>query len=852
MAEYRLQSATGATYIINPNTNSTSLGEVSAFGRGLINDIDASAARSRLGAQSKSFVTIGTSNADYICTGTADEIIVQQAVNALPATGGRLYFKNGTYNFNIRVTITGKSNLLIEGESKEGVIIKAAQSIYVGGPDHHYGMFSVRSHTGTVRNVEFRNLTIDANNKLKTQCITVTGGSGGSAATKNVRLRHLLLKNMGLDATDTARGSVEFISGDNGGFGNFGVMDDLLIEDCEFDTSQYYHIYFQGNNFTNVKMLHCYFHDNQSDTINFVQPTFQRTNRNWELAHCRFENTKQRTSVGSVCDFTDSNRSGLFNVRVHDNYFGPRFNPANIDCINVNLHGSWGVEIDNNFFNNEWEPISLGQSLAGSYYKTDPSIMVNIHDNVFYKVIGGCIDNDANFFTRLANNVFLNCGDFCYGQYSRHWPTIIEGNYFYNAGSNNNAVTDYHSAAIEAVGDGLIVRDNVFVDDRLLTDPTTAPTLSQVSGGALSARTYYVKYTWANATGETVASTEANISLSANNLAKITLPTTAYALGTTKINIYISTITNTETLQGYIDVDAQIESGEADWSNLTWTEPTTGLVTGAALPGSNTTKHLMLYGVYEVAGASGPNLANQYSNNLFYGVTTEIVSNSSYNRVRHSNFSNQATASGNEVSLERTSYAQGNVTGATTFNVINGETIAATLTGNITVTLTSGDYKGQRLTLILTQDGTGSRTVSWPGTAKLAQGGFTLATSASAVDVVTFQWDGTNWREVARAPATAPGSSSAITRTVSAISSPATAGATASTDYVYLVSGTTTLTLPTAVSNTNLYTVKNTGSNTVTVATTSSQTIDGSSTITLPVANTAVGLISDGSNWRVI
>lgn len=99
---------------------------------------------------------------------------------------------------------------------------------------------------------------------------------------------------------------------------------------------------------------------------------------------------------------------------------------------------------------------------------------------------------------------------------------------------------------------------------------------------------------------------------------------------------------------------------------------------------------------------------------------------------------------------------------------------------------------------------------------------------------------------------TGTGGGSGITRSVNVISSPTTAGSTAATDYVYFVSGTTTLTLPTAVGNTNRYTVKNTGSNTVTIATTSSQTIDGSATASLPVANTSLDLVSDGSNWQVV
>jgi hypothetical protein len=94
---------------------------------------------------------------------------------------------------------------------------------------------------------------------------------------------------------------------------------------------------------------------------------------------------------------------------------------------------------------------------------------------------------------------------------------------------------------------------------------------------------------------------------------------------------------------------------------------------------------------------------------------------------------------------------------------------------------------------------------------------------------------------------------SVITRLIQSVSTSTNAGATASTDYVYLVSGTTTITLPTAVGNTNMYTIKNIDASlTTTIATTSSQTIDGSLTATLPVSNTSLSLISDGSNWRVV
>ena len=64
--------------------------------------------------------------------------------------------------------------------------------------------------------------------------------------------------------------------------------------------------------------------------------------------------------------------------------------------------------------------------------------------------------------------------------------------------------------------------------------------------------------------------------------------------------------------------------------------------------------------------------------------------------------------------------------------------------------------------------------------------------------------------------------------------------------------GTTgTVTLPTAVSNKNLYTIKNVSAAPATPATTSSQTIDGAAPAAI-AANGIIRLMSDGSNWRTV
>lgn len=89
-----------------------------------------------------------------------------------------------------------------------------------------------------------------------------------------------------------------------------------------------------------------------------------------------------------------------------------------------------------------------------------------------------------------------------------------------------------------------------------------------------------------------------------------------------------------------------------------------------------------------------------------------------------------------------------------------------------------------------------------------------------------------------------------ITRTVVSTSGAATLPNTANTDYIVFITGAHNQTLPSAVSNTNKYDIKNTHTSGVTISTTSSQTIDGDLTIVLPPLG-AVTLISNGSNWSI-
>ncbi|HWB39074.1 MAG TPA: hypothetical protein VG604_02415, partial [Candidatus Saccharimonadales bacterium] len=69
-----------------------------------------------------------------------------------------------------------------------------------------------------------------------------------------------------------------------------------------------------------------------------------------------------------------------------------------------------------------------------------------------------------------------------------------------------------------------------------------------------------------------------------------------------------------------------------------------------------------------------------------------------------------------------------------------------TLTANCTLTFPTA-AAGKSFTVVLLQDATGSRTVTWPGTVKWAGGSApVLTTTANKTDVFSFMCvDGTNW-----------------------------------------------------------------------------------------------------------
>jgi len=59
--------------------------------------------------------SLDTMNADYVCDGSADEVEIESAINALPASGGRVILMEGTFNISTPIDCV-KSGVTIEGQ----------------------------------------------------------------------------------------------------------------------------------------------------------------------------------------------------------------------------------------------------------------------------------------------------------------------------------------------------------------------------------------------------------------------------------------------------------------------------------------------------------------------------------------------------------------------------------------------------------------------------------------------------------------------------------------------------------------------------------------------------------------
>jgi parallel beta-helix repeat protein len=117
--------------------------------------------------------SLDKTRADYVCDGIADQEEINNAINALPTSGGRVLLLEGTYNISAPITIL-KNNVILEGQ---GVGTKL---FLVNGANCH--VIQVGNETTALEGIRIASLSIDGNRANQTVYDTYGiyfyGGSG--------------------------------------------------------------------------------------------------------------------------------------------------------------------------------------------------------------------------------------------------------------------------------------------------------------------------------------------------------------------------------------------------------------------------------------------------------------------------------------------------------------------------------------------------------------------------------------------------------------------------------------------------------------------------------------------------
>jgi len=77
-----------------------------------------------------SSTTSRSASADYVCDGVADDVQIQQAINALPSTGGTVFLTDGTFNLSAMIDLGPKIHTKVVGAGP-GTILKIANGANV-------------------------------------------------------------------------------------------------------------------------------------------------------------------------------------------------------------------------------------------------------------------------------------------------------------------------------------------------------------------------------------------------------------------------------------------------------------------------------------------------------------------------------------------------------------------------------------------------------------------------------------------------------------------------------------------------------------------------------------------------
>jgi len=496
----------------------------------LNSDVDIASAGVKL---VKPFVVVATTApADYICDGTADDVQIQAAIDAVNAAGGGIVFiKTGTYDIQIGIVLCDnlhligagystilKANAAIVGElindytvgvkHYDMVIsdmvldsnnVSGCQGLYIGSFDNlvvervkimningawgvHFGTLLTDEDTSKSNNLIFRDCEIDGheNGTLETVIISNTN----YFTIDNIRFynctvtarrlhpyvfcRHGIIRNIRFD--DTSGKYIIIVLGS-----------DITIDNCSFLDFTFSALTFVNS--WNIKISKCTFSTTTTTSTTILQYdwTGDTIDGTWLIG----DQTHSKDIIISGCKFKGSYSHILLQ--------GQSGETKNTGCSQVTI-------VDNAFEDYEYRGISIGSSTP-----TQETTDIIISNNRFYKAdsTGGyaiALLGDTTYNTKyiiISGNIFRGIAGnqgFVIGNYVNNIK--IEGNNstVYGTAQHILLTNDTKQTIISnnfssnvatyTMGAGTIIKNNRGLD---MTQETEMAYVKNTSGGDLVA-----------------------------------------------------------------------------------------------------------------------------------------------------------------------------------------------------------------------------------------------------------------------------------------------------------------------------------------------------------------------------
>lgn len=114
--------------------------------------------------------TQSKASADYLCTGTNDDLVIASALSALPTAGGKVLLTEGTFVLGAGITMTG--NQTLEGQGMGATIIQPAPSFVTAQ------MIIITGNQSSITNLQMAGQSTTYTSNPATNAIQITGATG--------------------------------------------------------------------------------------------------------------------------------------------------------------------------------------------------------------------------------------------------------------------------------------------------------------------------------------------------------------------------------------------------------------------------------------------------------------------------------------------------------------------------------------------------------------------------------------------------------------------------------------------------------------------------------------------------